>query len=400
MSQTTAKQLHILLQAISDSYDRCKLPGISRRHLKYSEMVEILRRLQSNHPKLLTVKEVGTSVEGRSINLLTLGRGRTKILMWSQMHGDESTATRAILDMINLIGLNQSESFIKTILDKATLLLLPMVNPDGAERYQRRNAQDVDINRDGMALQTPEARILKAVRDEFCPQFGFNLHDQDPRFAVGKSDRIAAIALLAPAYDEAQSTNEVRRQAKLLAASLAEIISHIVLGHVSRYDESFDPRAFGDAMQSWGTSTVLVESGGWLNDPEKEYLRKLNAIGLLAACYAIATGEFRNADIAVYESLPENNKNVFDITIKNASYNSAGSPFPVRIDVGINIEEQLDGETREVRRVPKIVDIGDLTPFQSFRTIDAHGRFLSIPSLAIGSTFPLEDLETSRLFQV
>jgi hypothetical protein len=274
-----------------------------------------------------------------------------------------------------------------------------MVNPDGAERYQRRNAQDVDINRDGVALQTPEARVLKAARDEFCPEFGFNLHDQEPRFAVGKSNRIAAIALLAPAYDEAQSTNEVHRQAKLLAAFLAETISHFAPGHVSRYDDSFDPRAFGDAMQSWGTSTVLVESGGWLNDPEKEFLRKLNAVGLLTACYAIATGEFQNADITLYDSLPENNKNVFDITIKNVSFNSAGSSFPIRIDVGINIEEQLDSETREVKRVPKIVDIGDLTPFQSFRTIDAHGRILSIPSLAIGATFPVEDLETSRLFQ-
>jgi hypothetical protein len=399
MQPINPNRFHTLLQALSDDYGRAKLPGISRRHIKHSEMMEILGRLQSNHPKLFMVKEVGASVEGRSINLLTLGRGRTKILMWSQMHGDESTATRAILDMINLIGLNQSESFIKTILDGTTLLLLPMVNPDGAERNQRRNALDIDINRDGVALQTPEAQALKAVRDKLQPQFGFNLHDQDPRFAVGKSDRIAAIALLAPAYDEAQNTNEVRQQAKLLAAFLAETISHFAPGHVSRYDDTFDPRAFGDAMQSWGTSTVLVESGGWLNDPEKEFLRKLNAIGLLASCHAIATGEFRNADIALYESLPENNKNVFDITIKNVSYKLVGSSFPIRIDVGMNIEEQVDSETREVKRIPKVVDIGDLTPFQSFRTIDACGRALSVPSLAIGSTFALEDLEISRLFR-
>lgn len=363
-------------------------------------MMEILGRLQFNYPRLFTVKEVGASVERRSINLLTLGRGQRKILMWSQMHGDESTATRALLDMLNLIGSNPSEYFIKTILDTTTLLLLPMVNPDGAERHQRRNAQDLDINRDGVALQTPEARALKAVRDELQPEFGFNLHDQEPRFAVGKSNRIAAIALLAPAYDEVKSTNEVRRQAKHLAAFFAETISHFAPGHVSRYDDSFDFRAFGDAMQAWGTSTVLVESGGWLDDQEKEYLRKLNAIGLLASFHAIGTGEFKNTDIALYDSLPENNKNVFDITIKNASHNPPGSISPIRVDVGINIEEQLDSETREVKRTPKVVDIGDLTPFQSFRTIDARGRILSIPLLAIGSTFSLEDLKTSQLFQV
>jgi hypothetical protein len=44
------------------------------------------------------------------------------------------------------------------------------------------------------------------------------------------------------------------------------------------------------------------------------------------------------------------------------------------------------------------VDIGDLTPFRSFRTIEAHGRQISIQSLTIGSTLRLQDLETSKLF--
>jgi len=127
-------------QFLSETYDRGKLPGISHRYLKHSEMMEILGRLQSSHPKSFTVNEVGKSVEGRSIILIRLGEGRTKVLLWSQIHGDVSTATRALLDVLNLIGSNPSDSFIKTILDVATLLLLPMVNPDGAERYQRRNA--------------------------------------------------------------------------------------------------------------------------------------------------------------------------------------------------------------------------------------------------------------------
>jgi hypothetical protein len=394
------EDISVFVQLLSGIYDRSKLPGIFRRHFKHSEMMEIIGRLQSNYPELFTVKEVGESVEARSINLIKLGGGQTKVLMWSQMHGDESTATRALLDMLNLIGSNPSESCVRTILSRMTLFLLPMVNPDGAELYQRRNTQGIDINRDGAIFQTPEAQMLRAVRDELHPDFGFNLHDQEPRFAVGNTDRIAAIALLAPAYDEVKSTNETRRRAKHLAAFLAGVMSHIVPGHVSRYDDSYDPRAFGDRMQSWGTSTVLVESGGWLGDPEKEYLRKLNTVGLLTSCHAIATGEFLKSDVALYESLPENNKDVFDITIRDASCRTSGSSTPIRIDVGINIEEQLDGETREVKRIPKVVDIGDLTRFQSFRTIDARGRMLSIRSLAIGSTFPLEDLETGRLFQV
>jgi hypothetical protein len=387
-----------LLQFLSETYDNCKLPGISNRLFKHSDMMDILERLRSNYLNLFKLEQVGTSVEGRSINLIKLGHGPTKIFMWSQMHGDESTATRALLDVLNIIGSNDSESFINAVIEGTTLFLLPMVNPDGAERYQRRNALDIDINRDAVALQTPEARALKGVRDEFQPEFGFNLHDQDPRFAVGNTDRIAAVALLAPAYDEAKSTNEVRRRAIHLASFFADILSHLVPGHVSLYDDSHDPRAFGDRMQFWGTSTVLVESGGWLGDPEKEYLRKLNAIGLLSSCHAIATGEFLKSDVSLYESLPVNNKNVFDIIIRDASCRTSKSLPSIHVDIGINIEEQRDGETQEVKRVPKIVDIGDLTPFRSFRTVEARGRQLSIQSLTIGSTLGLQDLETSKLF--
>jgi hypothetical protein len=398
MSLNSPKSLSQILHAVSAVYDRCKLPGISKRHLQQLEMMGILGRLQSSYPGLFELTEVGKSTEGRSINLIKLGHGSIKILMWSQMHGDESTATRALLDMVNVIGSSRSEAFVGTILESVTLCLVPMVNPDGAERYQRRNAQDVDINRDAVALQTPEGRTLKIVRDELEPEFGFNLHDQDPRFAVGNTDQIAAIALLAPAYDEAKSTNEVRRRAIHLASFFADILSHVIPGHVSRYDDSYDPRAFGDRMQFWGTSTVLVESGGWLDDPEKEYLRKLNTIGLLSSCHAIATREFMKSDVSIYDSLPMNNKNVFDIIIRDASCDTSKSLPLTRVDIGINIEEQRDGETHEVKRVPKIVDIGDLTPFRSFRTIEAHGRQLSIQSLTIGSTLRLQDLETSRLF--
>jgi hypothetical protein len=386
------------VQILLKTYDRCKLPGISNRHFKQSEMMDVYEHLRSNYPDLLELKGVGKSVEGRSINLIKLGSGPTKIFMWSQMHGDESTATRALLDMLNMIGSTRSEAFVRTILERTTLCLLPMVNPDGAERYQRRNAQDIDINRDAAALQTPEGRTLKSVRDELEPAFGFNLHDQDPRFAVGNTDLIAAIALLAPAYDEAKSTNEVRRRAMHLASFLADVLSVVVPDHVSRYDDSYDPRAFGDRMQFWGTSTVLVESGGWLDDPEKEYLRKLNAVGLLSSCHAIATREFMKSDVSIYESLPMNNKNVFDIIIRDASCDTSKSLPLTRVDIGINIEEQRDGETQEVKRVPRIVDIGDLTPFRSFRTIEAHGRQLSIQSPTIGLTLQLRDLEASRLF--
>ncbi len=362
-------------------------------------MMSVLQRLHSEFPTLFSLQEVGTSVEGRSINLVGVGGGPGKILMWSQMHGDESTATRALLDMLSMLGSNASAPFSRAILEKTTLRLLPMLNPDGAERYERRNALGIDINRDALALQTPEARTLKFVRDTFLPDFAFNLHDQEPRFAVGQTDRIAAIALLAPPYDEARSMNEVRQKAKQLASFFGEVVSHFAPGHVSRYSDTYDPRAFGDRMQQWGTSTVLVESGGWLDDPEKEFLRKLNALGLLASCYAIATGEFEKADLASYDSLPENNENVFDVLIRNARYRNSRSSLLMEVDVAINVDDQRDGKTGEWKTVAQIADVGDLAPMKGFRTIDAQGRLLTLPSLEIGTSVPVELLKSAAFFQ-
>ena len=67
-------------------------------------------------------------------------------------------------------------------------------------------------------------------------------------------------------------------------------------------------------------------------------------------------------------------------------------------DADERLSEQRNVETQEWERTAQIVDIGDLTPFTAFRTIDPQGRTLAIPSLAIGATIPLEQLEEATLF--
>ena len=75
------------------------------------------------------------------------------------------------------------------LFSKLTIYLLPMLNPDGAERTTRRNAQGIDINRDALRLQTPEGRFLKEVRDRFEPTVGFNLHNQSAADGRGEEGR-------------------------------------------------------------------------------------------------------------------------------------------------------------------------------------------------------------------
>ena len=159
--------------------------------------------------------------------------------------------------------------------DPAYVAELRIFNPDGAEVFQRENAVGIDVNRDARRLSTPEATTLKRVHDSFKPEFGFNLHDQNARTRVGSRGVQSAIALLAPAYDSLLSYNDVRTRARLVAAALATTFAHEITGRIAKYDDAFNPRAFGDLMQQWGTSTVLIESGALPDDPEKQRLRAI-----------------------------------------------------------------------------------------------------------------------------
>jgi Zinc carboxypeptidase len=360
-------------QALYNSYEGYKVKEVASRRFKHDALMHILDSLLAPIKNFSRIEQIGVSSEGRSINLLMVGSGKKKIFMWSQMHGDEPTATMGVLDMLSYVGKNQTAPEVKRILSETTLLIIPMLNPDGAERFQRRSAHGIDINRDALQLQTNEAKILKQTRDKYSPEFGFNLHDQEPRYTVGSTGNVATIALLAPTYDYVKSENAVRIRAKKVAAALVDIFSAFIEGHISRYDDSFEPRAFGDNIQKWGTSTVLIESGGAKDDPEKMSIRKLNCVALLGICYSIAADEYERADVSRYERLPENTKNLYDTIITGLTLTFGNGVAPVVVDVGINSGESV-GADGVVRQKHTIVDIGDLSKHTSFQLVDARGK--------------------------
>lgn len=314
-------------------------------------------------------EEAGRSAEGRPIYRVRYGAGPTRVLLWSQMHGNESTATMALADLFRFLAEAPDDPRARRLAERLTIEAVPMLNPDGAERFQRRNAMGIDVNRDARAQATPEGRLLRAEHERFRPHFGFNLHDQDVRARVGTSDRLAAIALLAPPFGPTPEDNAVRMRAKRVAAVVRMAAEPLVAGHVTRYDDTFNPRAFGDLMQSWGTSTVLIEAGGWRNDPEKQYLRRVNFVALLAALDAIATESYTVADPTRYEELPENGRAVNDLLVRGSTIVVPGLE-PYRADVTINFADPL------ARRGGRIVEVGDLAESAARDTIDATGLFL------------------------
>jgi hypothetical protein len=317
----------------------------------------------------LRTEEIGRSLQGRAIRSVTFGDGDITVLLWSQMHGDESTATMALADIFRFLAEATDHPVRERLRERLTIVFVPMLNPDGAEIFERENAAGIDINRDARQLATPEGRTLKQLRDRFRPHFGFNLHDQGARTLAGPGGRQVAIALLAPPSSQDRRYDAVRSRARLVAATISQALAAEVPQRLARYDDTFNPRAFGDLMQQWGTSTVLIESGALPDDPEKQRLRMINVAALLTALDAIATGAYASANPAAYDSLPTNRGGASDVLVLGGELVLPGADA-LRADVAITFDEPV------ARTGARIRDVGDLREAVAIDTIDARGLFL------------------------
>jgi len=285
------------------------------------------------------------------------------------MHGNEPTATQAIFDILNFLNADEFAKEKAEILQQLTIHFLPMLNPDGAELFQRRNLLGVDINRDALRLQSPESKTLKRVRDSLNADFGFNLHDQSTYYNAARTDKPATISFLAPAYNFEKDINETRENAMKIIVFMNNIIQKYAQGQVGRYNDTFEPRAFGDNIQKWCTSTILIESGGYQEDIEKQEIRKLNYVSILSAIYTIAKETYKEISIAEYEKIPENDRKLFDLKIIGAKYELLGNTYT--IDLGINQVEVDYPEHDAFWYSSRIWDQGDLSTYFGYTTLDA-----------------------------
>ena len=242
-------------------------PGVRVSPLSGSYTPEALRAdlesLAGTSRGVVRIAEKGRSSEGREILVVLAGSGPEKVLLWSQMHGDEPTATAALVDLLAFLAENRTDPATAHLLARLTLVVVPMLNPDGAVRGDRRNAQGIDVNRDATRLQTPEGRFLKEIRDRYTPAAGFNLHNQSPLVTAGPGGAQAVVAVLAVSAAQNEPEGPALQRKRGLAGHLARVASTFAPGRVSRYATDYTERAFGDSMSRWGTPTVLLETGGW-----------------------------------------------------------------------------------------------------------------------------------------
>ena len=374
-------------QALWDTWPESRFETTAAPCLLHAGLLNSLQMLQSRHPGHIRLEEAGKSHQGRSIQLLSMGSGEKKILLWSQMHGDEPSATPALLDIADFLATHADVPAIGSILENFTLLMIPMLNPDGAEIYTRRNAQGIDINRDALMLATPEGRILKRVRDEYEPMMGFNLHDQDRRTAVGKSGKVANSAVLAVSGDAANTLTPGRKRTKRASAAIVEALAPFIPGGMARYDEDWSPRAFGDNITAWGTPVVLIESGGLPPGDGFAQLTRLNFVAILTVLQGLADNDLAGYDPQVYEDLLRNQDNVWsDIAVRDGYLLQPGMTQAYRSDLvfdQLRKDRDIAGCSSSIpskaSRASQIFMVGDASFHASGQSIDAGDSLLLVP---------------------
>jgi hypothetical protein len=358
--------------ALYYNYFNYKGKSLTTRRIKHSDISKLINRLDD---KIFHVSKQGESYSGRDINLITTGKGEKKIFMWSQMHGDESTATMALFDIFNFLSERDGfDSVRQKIFNNASLYFLPMVNPDGAEEFKRGNYLDIDINRDAIRMQSPEGKILRNTFDMINADFGFNLHDQNIRYTAGNTHKTAAISFLAPLFDQRGSVNVTRGNAIKIISGLIRIMNNYIPGHISKYEEGYEPRSFGDTFQGLGTSTILIESGGWKDDKEKQFIRKLNFILLLSAINTIIDNDYDNESYELYNNLSFNKEYLYDLILRNLRIKNENKVS--LIDIGINNNEDFDENSGNTKIISCIEEIGDLTNFYGNEDCDLAGYYV------------------------
>lgn len=295
------------LSTLQETFIDSKETAITGRYISPDFIQDFLKKLSS----FFEVNTEGFSVENRPISSVKFGTGKTKILMWSQMHGNESTTTKSLLDFFNLLQQKKQDKEVTKIIENCTFFILPMLNPDGSFLWTRNNANDVDLNRDAQDLSQPESKILKAAFDNFQPDFCFNLHGQRTIYGFEKTGKPSVLSFLAPSADEERSFGFSRKRSTHLISHIYTSLQSELAGNIGLYDDGFNNNCVGDAFQESDVPIILFEAGHFPGDYEREKTREYIFYAML---YAIeAASNDIEYDLKTYTSIPQHSKCYCDL---------------------------------------------------------------------------------------
>ncbi|WP_188709457.1 M14 family metallopeptidase [Polaromonas eurypsychrophila] len=167
-------------------------PGLQEGRSSFSSNAEIqtwLRDLTASAAGVPGLKaavlNMGQSQRGEALEAMVLSRaagtdaaallasGRPTVLLIGQQHGDEPAGSEALL----VIARELTQGLLRPLLDRVNVIIVPRANPDGSADNKRATIGGLDMNRDHLLLNTPEARALAKLTRDYHPTVVVDAHE-------------------------------------------------------------------------------------------------------------------------------------------------------------------------------------------------------------------------------
>lgn len=312
-----------------------KQQEINERYITNFRLESLLENLNKD---IFKVSVAGKSVLQKNIYRVDFGTGNFKILLWSQMHGNETTTTKSVFNFLEKLSATKNTEWLHFF----SFTFLPILNPDGAEAFTRVNANGIDLNRDSVDLSQPESQLLRSVFNEVKPNLALNMHDQRSIFSAGSNPNPATLSFLAPAFNEACDINEVRTFAMQLIANMNDVLKNHSPENIGRFDDSFNINCIGDQFTHLNVPTILFEAGFASNDYQRKKAEKLVDISLETLLNSIISQEYKKFSVEDYLQIPENEKNFVDLIIHN--FSTTNTAFNDKNELPVVFKEEIVNE--------------------------------------------------------
>lgn len=354
-------------------------PDFPNRYIFPEKLFDYLQTNLSDH-----IQVIGQSHLGKPIYKLNMGKGNIKVLAWSQMHGNESNATHAMLDLLAVFTNNVELK--NEIFDNIELDFIFMLNPDGSERWTRLTAANIDLNRDFHNEASTEIKFLKDLVSQTKYAYALNLHEQRTIFTTD-GEHPATLSFLAPSENQERTVTENRKKCMAVIGQIYERLKDIIPHQIGRYTDEFYPTSTGDNFIRAGMPTILFEGGHFINDYHRKETRKYYTIALYYALKAMSVLKSKTDGWEKYLEIPENEETHYDIIYRNVRLNTEHECI---LDIAVQYREILKEGKDEISFIPFVIEAGDVKSKKGWLEIDCSGkRFLS------DAKFPKLDAEVS-----
>ena len=327
--------------------------------------------------KTVNVKIIGKSVQQKPIYQLKIGSGSKKILLWSQMHGNETTTTKALFDFIPWLTSKANNEYLKSF----TFYIILQLNPDGAELYKRNNFNDVDLNRDAVKLSQPESKCLIKLYNSITPDFCFNLHEQRTIYSVGDSEKSAVISFLAPSINFKNEINKAREKSILLIISLFNVLNTSISGHISTYKDDFNENCMGDHFTINNTPTVLIEAGHYPDDYKREVAKKHVLNTLISSTISLFNEKYLDNSVEDYFKIPESKGKFVDLILSGVTINNKGKKYKNQM-LALNYKESV--KKGKIQFTPYFVSFGKKLNYYGHKHINLSTEKNNIFNFKLG----------------